>query len=101
MDYEGFERQCPAGTSSYIVQSGDTPYKIAGKLNTTVTAILSANTSIIPENLEIGQSICKPQPQPPAAVCPIGTSPYEIKSGDILASIARRFDTTVEAIQSA
>lgn len=33
--------------------------------------------------------------------CPIGTSPYEIKSGDTLAAIARRFDTTVEALLNA
>lgn len=28
--------------------------------------------------------------------CPIGSSPYEIKSGDTLASIARRFSVTVD-----
>ncbi len=103
MNHEGSSRQCPGGTSPYTVQSGDTLYKIAGEFNTSVAAILSANPGIAPENLSIGQSICvpQPQPQPPATLCPIGTSPYEIKSGDTLAGIARRFGTTVESIQSA
>lgn len=34
-------------------------------------------------------------------ICPIGTSPYEVKSGDTLAGIARRFGITVNAIISA
>lgn len=33
-----------------------------------------------------------------AAMCPIGTSPYEIKASDTLAGIANRFNTTIEAI---
>lgn len=33
-----------------------------------------------------------------APTCPIGTSPYEIKTGDTLAIIANRFNTTIEAI---
>jgi len=42
--------------------------------------------------------ICIPKPP---TTCPIGTSPYEIKSGDTLANIARKFNTTVQAILSA
>ena len=97
-------RQCPAGTFSYIIKSGDTLYKIANSLNTTVTVILAANPGITPENLILGQVLCVPgvqQPQPVAPACPIGTSPYEIKGGDTIASIARKFETTVESILSA
>lgn len=100
---------CPSGTVSYVVRSGDTLARIAGQFDITVASILSANPGIVPERLFIGQSICVPrqvpvpsQPQlPPASVCPIGTSPYEIKRGDILASIANRFNTTVDAILQA
>ena len=92
-------RQCPTGTSPYIIQSGDTLNKIALRFNTTVAAIISANPNINPNNLSVGQSVCVPQPVlPPAPACPIGSSPYAIKSGDTLASIARKFNTTVESI---
>ena len=93
--------QCPAGTAPYIVQRGDTLYTIAGRFNTTIQVISSANPGITPERLFVGQVICVPQRQPPQPACPIGTAPYEIKSGDTLAGIARRFSTTVQAIISA
>lgn len=32
------------------------------------------------------------------STCPIGTFPYQIKSGDILASIANTFNTTIDSI---
>jgi len=96
---------CPAGSAPYTVKSGDTLNKISAQYGTTVSAILRINPGLVPERLRVGQSICVPrqQPQPPAQgpSCPIGSSPYQIKSGDTLASIARRFDTTVEAILSA
>jgi L,D-transpeptidase ErfK/SrfK len=102
--FEGSSRQCPTGTVPYLVQRGDTLRIIARKYNTTLAAIISANPSINPNRLYVGQSICVPQqpvPQPvPAPACPIGTSPYAIKSGDTLAGIARKFSTTVEAILS-
>lgn len=101
-------RQCPEGAFPYVIKSGDTLTKIAPQLNTTAAEILAANPGIIPENLSIGQTICipgvqppSPQPLPEAPSCPIGTSPYEIKSGDTLAAVARRFSTTVEALLSA
>jgi LysM repeat protein len=101
MSYDNSYRQCPAGTSPYVIQSGDTFAKIAGTFGITVSAILSVNPGVIPEQLYIGQTICLPiqQPiEPQAPSCPIGTSPYEIKSGDTIAAIARRFNTTVESI---
>lgn len=102
MNPEGSSRQCPVGTAPYTIKNGDTLNKIALLFNTTVPAIIAANPGIVPEKLSIGQLICIPRlvlPQTPA--CPIGSSPYEIKRGDTLAGIARRFDTTVETILSA
>ncbi|MEA4847094.1 MAG: LysM peptidoglycan-binding domain-containing protein [Clostridiaceae bacterium] len=101
---ESLYRQCPAGTFSYQIRPGDTIAAIAPRFNTTIAAILAANPGIVPERLSIGQRICIPGAQPPgsgAPSCPIGTSPYEIERGDTLASIARRFGTTVEAILTA
>lgn len=101
MVYKSSYRQCPAGTTSYRIIKGDTIAAIAPRFNTTVSDILSVNPGIVPERLSIGQIICIPAAQPPAPAapaCPIGTSPYEIKSGDTIAGIANRFGTTVEAI---
>ena len=41
----------------YIIQQGDTIYKLAGKYGTTVEAIMAANPGIDPYNLQIGQVI--------------------------------------------
>jgi len=106
MNIEDTSRQCPSGTAPYIIKKGDTLARIALSHGTTVPAILAANPGIIPEKLNIGQSVCVPQrqPQPPqhppaqGPTCPIGSSPYEIKSGDTLAGIAMRYSTAVEAI---
>lgn len=89
---------CPPGSTTYVIQRGDTLANIAARFNTTVQVLLNANPGIIPERLYIGQLICVPQPQP---ICPIGTSPYEIKKGDTLANIARRFNITVGDILNA
>lgn len=104
MNHNDSYRQCPDGTSSYTIVSGDTLAIIAGRLGTTVSALLAANPGIIPERLNVGQIICVPAQPPPEAeapACPIGTSPYEIKRGDTLAAIATRFNTTVESILAA
>lgn len=99
MIYIDSNRQCPPNTSAYIVQNGDTLYKLASRFNTTVAAIVLSNPYIVPEQLNVGQSICIPQSSLPHAVtCPIGTFPYEVKKGDTLAAIANRFNTTIESI---
>jgi L,D-transpeptidase ErfK/SrfK len=95
-------RQCPEGFMQYVIKSGDTLAAIARQYNTTVSAILAANPGVVPEMLSIGQTICIPQQvQPDAPACPIGTTPYEVKSGDTLAGIAVRFNTTVAALLNA
>lgn len=101
MYYRYFFRQCPGGTAPYTIQRGDTLLAISRRFNTTVAAIQAANPGLVPERLFIGQVICVPQAQPPQQVCPIGTSPYKIKRGDTLAAIARKFNTTVDAILTA
>ncbi|MBK5239987.1 MAG: LysM peptidoglycan-binding domain-containing protein [Clostridium sp.] len=73
-------------------------YKIASKFNTTVAAIVSLNPGINTESLRIGQVICIPLTKIQDPICPIGTSPYEIKTRDTIAGIANRFNTTIEAI---
>lgn len=98
MLYGSFWRQCPPNSTQYVIKSGDTLSKIATGFGTTVDNIIALNPDLDPEFLVIGQKICVPVKTPPKAVCPIGSSAYEIKSGDILADIARKFNTTVGAI---
>jgi len=85
---------CPGGTF-YTIRAGDTLFSIARRFNTTVEAILRANPGLDPNRLMIGQQICIPGI--PVPTCPDGTF-YTIRAGDTLFSIARRFNTTVEAI---
>ncbi|MCR4426953.1 MAG: LysM domain-containing protein [Firmicutes bacterium] len=60
---------CPGGTI-YIVQPGDTLYRIALRFGITVDALLLANPGIDPLRLMVGQAICvplTPVPVPPRA----------------------------------
>jgi LysM repeat protein len=88
--------QCPPGTFVYIVQPGDTYYNIARENRTTVSAIIQANPGVNPNNLRIGQRICVPGARP--RVCPVGSTVYTIQPGDTLFGLARRFNTTIEAL---
>ncbi len=91
----------PTGTMPYTIKSGDTFYLLAKRFNTTVEAIQGANPGVNPNNLQIGQVICIPKSTTPPSGCPTGTKPYTIKSGDTFFLLAKRFNTTVEAIQKA
>lgn len=48
----------------YVIQQGDTLWKIAQKYGTTVEAIQRLNPGIDPQNLQIGQKIRLPAPDP-------------------------------------
>jgi len=81
----------------YTITAGDTLSELAKRFNTTVKAIIDANPEIDPRNLIIGQKICIPEKQP-VKPCPKGTTPYVIKHGDTLESIASKFNTSVQSI---
>lgn len=84
---------CPADSSPYIVQPGDTFYRLATKFKTTVDAIVRLNPGVDPNRLVVGQIICVPgQPYPG---CPPETFGYMIQAGDTLYSIASSNYTTV------
>lgn len=51
---------CPSGTTLYIIQAGDTLYRLAQRFNVSVEAIISVNPGIDPQFLQIGQRICIP-----------------------------------------
>ena len=89
---------CPRGTFRYTIKSGDTIYKLSIKYKTTVEAILRVNPGIDPMNLQIGQMICIPEATPVPPKCPMGTFEYTIRAGDTIYNLARKYNTTVEAI---
>ncbi|KUO49763.1 MAG: peptidoglycan-binding protein [Desulfitibacter sp. BRH_c19] len=75
------------------VREGDTIFKIALQINSTVDAILELNPNINPQNLRVGQSICIPSPTP----CPSGIF-WVVSAGDTLFSIAQEVGTSVESL---
>lgn len=90
-------RECPSGSSSYVIRSGDTLYVLAQRFGTTVAAIVALNPGINPNALQVGETICIPQAGP---TC-VGGNFYTIQTGDTLFLIATRFDISVAALRAA
>lgn len=81
------------GTVTYTVQAGDSLWLIAQRYGTTVNAIKQAN-GLNSDALRIGQVLQIPVSQAPYVE-------YTVRSGDTLWELARRYNTTVEAIMQA
>lgn len=96
---------------TYIVQRGDTLFRIALRFGTTLSAITAANPQITNINLiYVGQQITIPTGSGPVPTAPPGPGPtqppgqgsvYIVVAGDTLGRIAARFGTTVTAIAQA
>lgn len=82
-------------TQNYVVQKGDSLYKIANKFNTTVNNLISLN-GLANSNLFIGQVL-----RVPGASSGSGSisTTYTVQSGDSLYRIAQKFNTTVDNIK--
>lgn len=89
--------ECPNGFL-YIIQPGDTFYKLAQRFGVSVDAIIAANPGVNPNNLQIGQRICIPIR--PIPECP-GGFPYIIRAGDTFYKLAQRFGVSVNDIIAA
>ena len=85
-------------TETYIVQKGDSLYKIANKFNVTVDDIkrenkLNSNLLNIGQVLIIPRNMTYPQTEPTDET-------YIVQKGDSLYSIAKKFNTTVDELKS-
>jgi LysM repeat protein len=90
------------------VAQGDTVSSIARRTGSSVAAIAQANGLADPNRIVVGQVLIVPGPAsspspPPPAAAPAGATSgtHVVQAGDTLSSIARRFGTTVGAIQLA
>lgn len=102
-----------ANFQDYVVKSGDSMWAIAKAHNLSDKELLSVNGMNESDILRIGQIIKIPAQSSTATVevvtadvyQPSGynaaTTNYEVREGDTLSRIARRFDTTVSAIKAA
>ena len=79
-------------TINYTVKKGDSLYKIANTYNTSVSDIVGLN-NLNSNNLSIGQVLKIPTNNSPV------TTTYVIKKGDSLYSIAKTYNTTVDALK--
>ena len=89
--------------TAYIVQRGDTLYRIAARFGVSVQSIAAANGLGNINVIHVGQRLTIPGPgtgSPPPTPAP-WSGQYVVQRGDTLWRIAQRFVTTVEAIKAA
>ena len=104
--------EVPAG-SEYTVVKGDTLAKIAKNNHVSLKALETANPTVQPTKLKVGQKLTIPAggsaaPETTGAaagsetsgVSSAGDTAYVVKSGDTLTKIAKAHGTTVKLIQS-
>lgn len=101
------------GTSTYVVQGGDTLASIARRFGTTVAQLVQLNNLSNPDILAVGQTLTvsgsgAAAPAPSSDATTAGgaatsgqAKSYVIQSGDTLMKIARKFGVTVQQLQAA
>lgn len=86
----------PLADTVYIVKAGDTLYRLALRFGTTVQAIMAYN-GLTSTTIYVGQRLYIPGAPPP----PADYWWYQVRAGDTLYRLARRYGTTVSAIMNA
>ena len=101
--YTGYQ-YVPIGTDYYVVEKGDSLYKIASNFGISVDALKKAN-NLTSNLLNIGQVLIIPgttggSPMDPS-IPPSPSNTYVVKSGDSLYKIAGNYGVTVDALKNA
>lgn len=92
-NYQGIPYYLEGVEDFYIVQKGDSLYKIAGKYNTTVEELKKLN-NLSSNLLSIGQKL-----NIPSIKVDNSEETYIVQKGDSLYSISNKFNTTVDSIK--
>jgi len=103
--------RAPAGGTTYVVQTGDTLFKIALRYNVTLATLMSANGIVNSNLIYVGQTLTIPgsnytptatpsSPQP-TAVPSSGNGTYVVQTGDTLGKIALRYGISYLALSAA
>ena len=91
-----------ASASTYTLRWGDTLIGVAHRFGVPVSALAAANGITNPDHVRAGQRLTVPSPgaaaSPASAVGP-GAVEHVVRSGENLTLIARRYGTTVTALQ--
>lgn len=85
----------PESGNYYVVQSGDSLWKIANKYGITVNELKNLN-GLVSNNLSVGQILEVPSSSSDSG----GSGTYTVKSGDSLWKIANQYGLTVSELKS-
>ncbi len=118
-----FSVQPSRAAGSYVVQPGDTLFAIAARFNVSISELATINRIYDVHAIYVGQMLILPNPLPGSVypTYPVYTPPvtvptypggttvttvttyftYTVRTGDILATIAARYNTTEAAIIAA
>ena len=93
-----------SGQTTYVVQPGDTLFRLSLRFNTSVSALAQANGISNVNLIYVGQTLTipgggtGPTQVPPTTQPGGGTGTYTVVPGDTLSRIAARFNTTYQAL---
>jgi LysM repeat protein len=92
----------PGTGAIHVVAPGETLYRISLRYNTSVAELVQLNQLADPALIRVGQQLLVQVGTGSTASSPASTpnpaGAYQVQAGDSLASIARRFNTTVNAL---